>query len=446
MVGPKRCKATVATGARHRACGEPVAEGMLACCRRHRTVLIPTSTPGIYMRGGSYVVVWRHRGRQHKSFHHTLAEAREAKGNRQSGNRRPATKASFEEYVRTWLEAYQGRTTRGLDEGTRDGYRRALELYAIPFFAGWRLADIEQKDIRQFVAHLQGRGLVASSVRKYVAALKAMFATAVEDGDLPSGNPTLGVRINARRDDRLEDESEPAKAMTREQLVRLLAAIPPQWRLLFELLAHTGLRISEALGLDWEDIVLGERPSLRVRRQYYRGRLKRYLKSTAGRRELPLSPGMTRKLWATRPPHASGPVFATRNGTRLQDRNVRRVLDSVTRARVRARGGEHEIVAAPAGPDLDWIGFHTFRHTCASLLLDSGKNIRQVAAWLGHEDPAFTLRTYTHLMDAGLGDADFLDGISQAAASHSRVNRAAKEEPDIPTKAASTTPTTLANW
>jgi hypothetical protein len=32
-----------------------------------------------------------------------------------------------------------------------------------------------------------------------------------------------------------------------------------------------------------------------------------------------------------------------------------------------------------------------------------------VCDWLGHADPAFTLRTYVHLMDGGLGDADFLD-------------------------------------
>ena len=58
---------------------------------------------------------------------------------------------------------------------------------------------------------------------------------------------------------------------------------------------------------------------------------------------------------------------------------------------------------------VEWIGFHTFRHTCASVLFESGKNIRQVSEWLGHSDPSFTLRTYVHLMDAGLGDADFLD-------------------------------------
>lgn len=35
--------------------------------------------------------------------------------------------------------------------------------------------------------------------------------------------------------------------------------------------------------------------------------------------------------------------------------------------------------------------------------------MKQVSEWLGHTDPAFTLRTYVHLMDAGLGDASFLD-------------------------------------
>ena len=58
---------------------------------------------------------------------------------------------------------------------------------------------------------------------------------------------------------------------------------------------------------------------------------------------------------------------------------------------------------------MPWPSFHTFRHTCASLLFDSGKNVKQVQEWLGHSDPGFTLRTYVHLMDDGLGGADFLD-------------------------------------
>jgi hypothetical protein len=47
--------------------------------------------------------------------------------------------------------------------------------------------------------------------------------------------------------------------------------------------------------------------------------------------------------------------------------------------------------------------FHTFRHTCASLLFAAGKNVKQVQAWVGHADPGFTVRTYIHRMDEGMG-------------------------------------------
>lgn len=50
-----------------------------------------------------------------------------------------------------------------------------------------------------------------------------------------------------------------------------------------------------------------------------------------------------------------------------------------------------------------WAGFHTFRHTCASLLFARGSNAKQVQAWLGHHSAAFTLSTYIHLLDDDVG-------------------------------------------
>ena len=50
--------------------------------------------------------------------------------------------------------------------------------------------------------------------------------------------------------------------------------------------------------------------------------------------------------------------------------------------------------------------FHTLRHTCASLLFEGGKNIKQVQEWLGHADSGFTLRCYVHLIYERRGDAD----------------------------------------
>jgi integrase len=45
-----------------------------------------------------------------------------------------------------------------------------------------------------------------------------------------------------------------------------------------------------------------------------------------------------------------------------------------------------------------WIGFHTLRHTCATLLFASGWNAKQVQRWLGHHKASFTLDTYVHLL------------------------------------------------
>jgi integrase len=78
--------------------------------------------------------------------------------------------------------------------------------------------------------------------------------------------------------------------------------------------------------------------------------LEQKLKTSSGKRDLPLAPGMARALWAAHPANGQGPMFRTSTGTRYADRNVRRVLDAATK-----RAG------------LEWVHFHTFRHTCASM-------------------------------------------------------------------------------
>jgi integrase len=54
---------------------------------------------------------------------------------------------------------------------------------------------------------------------------------------------------------------------------------------------------------------------------------------------------------------------------------------------------------------LSGVGFHTLRHTCASLLIESGLSVLRLQRWMGHHSPAFTLETYGHLIDDDLGPA-----------------------------------------
>ncbi len=363
--------------------------------------LTKTSTPGIFRRhqrdcpqdgrcNCGYAVVWRHRGKQSMETFATLAEARAAKGRKNAGDSKPASRLPFEDYARHWIVSYRGRTLRGLSERTRATYRRDLERWAIPYFRGSRLDEVDPPDVRAFIGHLDDAGLRANGIRSILAPVKAMYATAVEDGAVRS-NPTVNVRIGV---DRSADEpGREVRAMTRAELAIVLGHIPEDWRLLFELLAHTGLRISEAIGLTWADTELGTTPRLLVRRQDCRGEIGP-LKSAKSRRDIPLSPGMVRRLKVARGPHApTDRVFTSPQGFPISDGNLRR---RVLTPAVQAAG-------------LPWVTFHTFRHTCASLLFEAGRDVKQVSEWLGHADAGFTLKVYVHLMDQGVGDAAFMD-------------------------------------
>lgn len=358
-----------------------------------------TSTAGIYKRGGRYVVTYRDpQGRQRKQFARTLAEARDVKAAMRAdvarGEYRTLSRVTFAEYAPEWIRSYQGRTSRGFRETTRDEYRRDLERDAIPFLGRLRLAEIEPRDIKRYAAHLAGRGLSPASVRLGIAPVRALLATAVEEGLIRS-NPAAGLRFAQPVE---ADEGERAKALTEDELRALLAEIPAEHRLMVELLAHTGLRIGEAVALRWSDVDFGRR-RLGVRRRLYRGAYAPP-KSRYGRRDIPLSEGMARRLWEERKasgnPADESPLFASRTGAPLDASNLfARTLKPAAR-----RAG------------VGWAGFHTLRHTCATMLFRSGLNAKQVQVWLGHHSPAFTLATYVHLLPDDLPDPGFLDTLT----------------------------------
>jgi integrase len=374
--------------------------------------LTPTKQPGIFRRHRSgcngrgrcecnYVVVWRHRGRQHTETYRTYVEATEAQGQRKAGNRRPTSKIGFGAYFDDWIETYEGRTTRGFTDTSRDLYRRAISDHALPEWRSWKLAEVEPAEVKTLFSRLRREGRSRATLKILRSALSAMYATAAEEGAVMS-NPIRGVRIPNGESE--ADKEKRAKALNREELDLLLAAVPDDWRLFFEFLTVTGLRIGEAVGLRWEHLDLGPAPIVKVREQVYRGKRKR-LKSREGRRDIPLTAPMAAKMLAHRRDSYVGPtspVFATAIGTELDPHNVR---NTVLRP-VALELGHYEEVVGDDGEmrKKTTIGFHAFRHTCASLLFAEGRNVKQVQRWLGHAKASITLDTYLHLLDEGVGE------------------------------------------
>jgi integrase len=179
--------------------------------------------------------------------------------------------------------------------------------------------------------------------------------------------------------------------LTRVELAAILAQIPEgQQRLAFEILAYTGMRISEALGLDWGDVTFGDRPTVTIRRQYYRGKIK-IPKTDAGVRTVDLPAGLAAPLWESGADQ-TGPILHTRTGRRLSARNLSRTLE-----------------AAAARAAVPGVTPHTFRHTHGSMLLSEGWPLPDVAERLGHADPSITARVYSHQVRDRRRDVSFLD-------------------------------------
>src|SRR4051794_8735190 len=208
---------------------------------RASTGLQRTDTPRVYRRGNRYGATGRGGGRPNKATFATLEGAREARNAQEGGQSVGDGPRRFDAYAAEWIESYRGRTRRGLSLSTRGDYRRSLELYAVPYFAGQRMSAIAPRDVRGYVDHLELLGQAASSVRKNFAPVRALLATAVEEG-VTHANPASVIRVVGASSDWEEDEP---RALTRGELAAFFAAVPTEWEPLFQLLVQTGLRISE---------------------------------------------------------------------------------------------------------------------------------------------------------------------------------------------------------
>ena len=237
-------------------------------------------------------------------------------------------------------------------------------------------------------------------------------------------NPITGVALPARDQQRkidqgIDTDEGPAKALSENALERFLLASRTmfatnsenrdqteaeqwperKWEMFFRLLSATGLRWSEARELRWHDLELTGKPQVKVRRAFTdRAKKPGPLKSRYSRRDVPLPLALAVDLTGYRKQGTEwfGPkelVFTDARGGHLRHENVRRrVLAPLA-------------LAAETEQEVGTLGFHTFRHTCATRLFAEGRNAVQVQRFMGHHSAAFTLSLYVHLLNEDLGGA-----------------------------------------
>lgn len=299
------------------------------------------------------------------------------------------------EYLASWLTGVQP----SLRPTTWRRYRQLIEIHAIPAIGSIPLKKLTPDHLQALYSERLRAGAAPASVLHLHAVISRALNQALRKGYLLRNVATLVDRPRVPRQE--------VKAFTAEQARCLLrASDDDRLHALYVVALNCGLRQGEILALTWGAVDL-DGGSLQVTATLQRGENGfefREPKTSASRRRVQLNQPTIEALRAHRRRQAEerlrlGPawsdndlVFANQVGNPIEAQNL-------------VRRNYYPLLDSAGLPRLP---FHSLRHTCASLALERGVNVKVVSELLGHASPTVTLTVYAHTtlgMHAAASDA-----------------------------------------
>ena len=263
---------------------------------------------------------------------------------------------------------------RNASAHTIKAYRGDLDEFAV--YIGWRgWRNIDHVTIRGFLSHLYEKGLGKTSVARSLAAVRSLYRWLAQEG-VVGQNPAVLVSTPKL-------PNKLPRVPTIEEMNSVLdgqmpavASFPERDRLMLELLYGCGIRNSELIGINIDDIRLSTEAIL-IRGK---GKKERYVPfgdwlKAALKAYLPVR----QQMLAERKKNASA-LLINRRGGRLTTRSVGRIIKKIA-------------VAKGLSPD---VHPHTLRHAFGTHMLEEGADLRAIQEMLGHERLSTTQR-YTQL-------------------------------------------------
>jgi len=296
-----------------------------------------------------------------------------------------AQEYSVENWVRTWYEVY---SKPNLRESTQERYWNHIQYHIIPEIGKIKLTKLKGRDIQMMYNNVREHGRVrasktkgttlsASYIRSLHRMLKQCLQRAVKE-HLISYNPCEDCILpKAERVEMKILKPEDVSAFLEEAKRR--DVLP-----MFFLELCSGLRKGELTALLWSDLDI-ERKTISVSKQAARqkgGGVKVLKPKTATSiRTESIPQAAIDLLIQEHEKHPDNPYMFPSPVT-----GGMYYPDAISRLNTK--------ILSSAG--LEHIRFHDLRHTFATMALQNGVDIRTVSGMLGHADPGFTLRTYTH--------------------------------------------------
>lgn len=288
------------------------------------------------------------------------------------------------------------------------GYQSLLDehiLRHIEFKGGSTANGVNITHLNYLIEAMYTKGASYDRIRKAVALTKQILKYAIQEGIRSTAVPE--IRLEKPASLRAEEQDKAEEVYSPDQLYTLLRAADSlsqdrhgstrkawsTYRPLTYFIIETGVRISEARAFPPKDFNMAA-GVVQVRQSAdEKGAVKRP-KSLAGRRDIPMTAVLREVMEPFLKDADREYAFASREGTVRSIANLhnRMLPKLIERGNDLARnGGDIKLTHVS-----NW-GFHAMRHAYASRLIAAGANLKQLQVYMGHNDPAFTMRVYGHL-------------------------------------------------
>jgi len=284
-----------------------------------------------------------------------------------------------------WAAEWQ-RTVVHLRPSTQRIHGANLRNHILPELGDVEIGKLTPSMLRAWLSALtqkaggHGKPLAAASVGQAYRTLNRLLSAAVDD-ELLGRNPLRGVKPPP-------GETQPMRFLSHEEVAALARAIDARYRALVLVAAYTGLRAGELIALKAKHVDLLRRTITVVEQVQYIGGRHQVLppKSAAARRSVAVpaavADALGQHLAAFAEPGRDGIVFPAPEGGYLRLENFRR------------RVWRPAVAVAGVAP----LRLHDLRHTCASLAIAAGADVKVLQRMLGHASAALTLDRYGHLL------------------------------------------------
>ena len=311
---------------------------------------------------------------------------------------RPARVPTVAEYAEQWLKAKELK----IRPSTAENYRIRLQLRILPHLGALPLTEVTRERVRAFVAELASdqnkrasikrRPIARAYARAVLNVLHGLLAHAVDNGLIPSNSAS---RLSKEIGPGNHHQAQEVEVFSPAELVTVLTTAERDWPDWYPFLlcqARTGLRLGEAVALEWRDVDFPRRVLI-IRRSQRKRRVS--LPKNGKVRRVDMSQQLAAVLQRLQSVQeaeavvagvpAPERVFSTPAGEVIRDDAFR---NNVWKAILRRVG-------------IRYRKPHTLRHTFASMLIEAGEPLTYVQQQLGHHSPAFTLAVYGHPLPRG---------------------------------------------